>query len=415
MRRFDYLIAGGGVCGTMAAETVRKLSPDVSVAVVSREPHRLYSRILLPFFVLGKIADGKVFLRQPEQYAEKGIELVAGVEVVKLSPAAHEVTLSNGETVAYGKLIIATGADPLPLGLPGETLDGVVPFRTLADAEKIRERLASPGTSGARHAVVIGSSFIGLEFPPFFVKYGWVGHMLIRGDRIWRRVLSEEGSRMVEDELARNGIIVHRNAVPTAILGDGSVSAVKLADGSAIETGFVGYGVGLSGAPRFAIEAGLAGGSNGLETDDHLRTGAPDVWAAGDCVSYPDRDSGRRHRPANWLNAQEQGKYAAEDAVSGRAEPFRILSAYSMQIFGLPTSMIGDLTERDGSSWVARGPADNGSIARFHVRDGKIVGAALLGATVGRAAVVSLIKSRVDVSGALDKLADVGFDLDTLV
>ncbi|MDP1760052.1 MAG: FAD-dependent oxidoreductase [Candidatus Woesebacteria bacterium] len=412
MRAVDYLVVGGGICGTTAAETLRRLDPDASIELVSREKHRLYSRVLLPHFVIGKIPRGKVFLRPADHFEGKKIVFSAGLEVVALEATSRVVKLSDGEAVRYGKLLIATGAEPLALGVPGESLSGVYPFRSLEDAEAIQAALAAPA-AGPRHAAVVGSSFIGLEFPQFFEHYGWTGHLILRGPRFFWRVLDEAASSLLEKKLVEHGLRVYKNAAVAALEGEAGLRGVRLADGRFIEATFAACGVGLGGAPRFAREAGLPG-ERGLEADEFLHTPAPDVWAAGDCALFHDFALGRRHRTPNWLNAEEQGRYAAEAMVRGSGAPYAALSSYSISVFGLPISFIGDLTDSTDSLWITRGRAADGSLRRLHLKNGLLVGAALVGAATERAAIVALIKERRALAPFAEQLADPVLDLSKL-
>ncbi len=412
MRAVDYLVVGGGICGTTAAETLRRLDLDASIELVSREKHRLYSRVLLPHFVLGKIPRDKVFLRPADHFAAKKIVFSAGLEVVALDATAHVVKLSDGEAVRYGKLLIATGAEPLALGVPGESLPGVHPFRSLEDAEAIQAALAAPA-DGPRHAAVIGSSFIGLEFPQFFEHYGWTGHLVIRGPRFFWRVLDEAASSLIEKRLVEHGVRVLKNAEVAAFEGEDSLRGLRLKDGRFLESSFAAVGVGLRGLPEFARRAGL-GEREGIETDEYLHAAAPDVFAAGDCAFFRDVTAGRAHRLPNWLNAEEQGRYAAEAMARGSGAPYAALASYSISVFGLPISFIGDLTDSTDSLWFTRGQIAGGSLQRLHLKNGRLVGVALVGITTERVHIVALIRERRDLAPFAEQLADPAFDLQKL-
>ncbi|TAL20228.1 FAD-dependent oxidoreductase [Patescibacteria group bacterium] len=414
----DYLIVGGGVAGTTAAETLRRLRPNAAITIVSAEPYPLYSRVLLPHLVLGKASREKIFLRQAEQYREKGIEFLAGVAVAELRPGEHTAVIvgysksdnSRILNIRYHKLLLATGGAALPLGVPGEHLLGVTPFRSLHDAEAIIAALSAMPNSECQ-ALAVGGSFISLEFPPFFEKFGLAGGMLLRGERFWRRILDDEASGVIEDTLLAHNIRIYKGEALVACEGERRLESVRLADGRRLKTSFLGYGVGLAGAPEFVLQAGIAGGPNGIAADERLRTSAPDVWAAGDCADFWDVTVGRRHRLGNWLNAQEQGRFAAEAMAGEKEIPFESVSAYATKIFECSIAMIGDLTSQAESRWLTRGTRANGKVARLHLRGGKLAGAALINILTERAAITTLIKNRTDLRGREKDLADPSFGL----
>ncbi len=414
MQDVQYLIIGGGVCGVTAAESIRRLKPDARIVVLSAERHPLYSRVLLPHLVKGKVPRERVFLRTEAQLSAKQIEMVYGARAIRLDPAAHEIETVDGETYRYQKLLLATGGDVLSLGVPGDDLAGIVPLRTVEDADTIIAELSSDSSS-ERSAAVVGGGFLGLEFPPFFEKYGYTTHLVIRGPRYWWRVLDEEASGLIEQTMREHGVVIHAGTELVACEGEGHVRAIQLSDGTRVPVSFVGYGVGIAGAPSWVTAAGIAGGTNGIVVDEHLRTNVPDVWAAGDGASFFDTTVQRSHRLGNWLNAQEHGRYAGDAMVGAVTEPFHHVSAYATQIFGLNISFIGDLTESDDSIWISRGSAVEKKIARFHLRNNIVVGAALFNVMIDRATITMLIKDRVSVEGRHATLRDPSIDLKTLL
>lgn len=413
MQDTQYLIVGGGVSGVTAAESIHRVQPNARIVVLSHERHPLYSRVLLPHLVKGKVPRERVFLRTDAQLTAKGIEVVYGARATHLNAEAHEVDTADGETYRYQKLLLATGGDVLPLTVTGKDLAGVIPLRTLEDAEAIIAAL-SQNTGTERSAAVVGGGFLGLEFPPFFEKYGYTTHLIIRGPRYWWRVLDEEASGLIEETMREHGVVIHIGTELVACEGEGRVQSIHLSDGTVTPVSFVGYGVGLAGAPSWVTAAGVHGGPQGIVVNERLQTNVPDVWAAGDCAYFFDSTVRRFHRLGNWLNAQEQGRYAGEAMVGERRDAFHEVSAYATQIFGLNISFIGDLTVSEESIWVSRGNASEKKVARLHVRNDVVVGAALFNVMTDRATMTSLIKDRVSVQGHRDALSDTSFDLQEL-
>jgi NAD(P)H-nitrite reductase large subunit len=414
MQDVQYLIVGGGVSGVTAAESIRRLKSDARIVVLSAEGHPLYSRVLLPHLVKGKVPRERVFLRTEAQLTAKRIEMVYGARVIRLDSAAHEVETADGATYRYQKLLLATGGEVLPLGVPGDDLAGIVPLRTIEDADAIIEALSGDVSEG-RSAAVVGGGFLGLEFPPFFEKYGYTTHLVIRGPHYWWRILDEEASGLIEQTMREHGVVIHAGTELVSCEGEGHVRAIRLSDGTRVPVSFVGYGVGIAGAPAWVTAAGIAGGTNGIVVDEYLRTNVGDVWAAGDAAYFFDTTVQRAHRLGNWLNAQEHGRYTGEAMVGAVTEPFHHVSAYATQIFGLNISFVGDLSERDGSVWISRGSAAEKKVARFHLRNNMVVGAALFNVMTDRATITTLIKDRISVAGCETQLRETSFDLKELL
>src|SRR3989304_7769846 len=159
MKSVDFLIVGGGVTGTTAAQTIRGLRPDSSVVILSDEPYELYSRILLTSYIRGEATQEQVFLKRNEWYQENRIDLVKGVSAQKLDANAHTVECANGDVYQYKKLLLALGARPIKLNVPGSELGNISYMWTIEDAEKIITDLKT-----AKRGVVIGGGFIGLGF-----------------------------------------------------------------------------------------------------------------------------------------------------------------------------------------------------------------------------------------------------------
>ena len=236
MRNVDFLIVGGSAAGTTAAETIRNLKPDASIAIVTDEDHEQYSRVLLPNYIRHQITREQMFLKKPEWYGERKIELVRGVRAQRLAVSSKKVTLSNGEEIGYGKLLICVGYI-VPLAVPGSDADGVCYMRTVEDGEKIIAK-----SKGAKRAVIIGGGFIGLEFSSCFRMNGIEEvTTLVRGDYYWSKKLDEQSSRVVVSTLEKNGVFVKTHEEPDRIESDnGKVKAVVTKSGNRYEADIIG-------------------------------------------------------------------------------------------------------------------------------------------------------------------------------
>ncbi len=410
MERTRYLIIGGGVAGTVAAEEIRKRDPQGRIVLVSAEDHPLYSRVLLPNYVKGKIPRQKVFLRSWEQYAQKGIDVLRGKKVLALDPELHHVTLDDQTAWTYEKLLIATGGDAvLPDGFA--TPDAhILPFRTIDDADRIREQIAA--TAEGSRAAIVGSGFIALEFAPFFRDAGFETHLYMRAPRYFSKRLDEGSSKLIESALSEKDVAVHRGTAITSCITDADGVTLTHAEDEE-HFSVVGVGLGLSGVPSFAHDAGLET-EEGIITNAFLETNLPDVWAAGDCAEFEDVTIGRRHTLGNWANADAQGRCVGANMAGAGEAPTRLqyqnVSQYSTRIFDTVIGMIGDVSGTNVETIVRAAPEAK-MRAQLFLKDGRLVGATLINGVTERNAIMLLIKNKTDLSAVRDALLDPGIPL----
>ncbi len=395
MQHARYIIVGGGVAGTVAAETIRTADADARVVIVSAEDHPLYSRVLLPKYVKGDLPREKLFLRSWEQYAAKKIEVLRGKKVVAVDPAAHTATLDDGAVWEYEKLLLATGGEAM---LPEHLahLPHVLRFRTIEDAEAITSevtRLASLSKK-QRRAAVIGGGFIALEFPPFFAPHGIETHLLLRGPRYWHRVLSEQGSAAIERVLEAHGVLIHRNVEVSEAVGADDGLSLTLTDGSMLAVGALGVGTGIACVPACAAPAGVAA-ERGILVNERLETNVADIWAAGDDAEFPDPLAGHRRLLGNWLNADQQGRLAGAN-MSGARRTFANVSQYATRIFDTVIAAVGDCPAEGGERIVKEDTAAGTHLELWH-RNGTLVGAVMIGLTVDRNRIIAAIKDKTSV------------------
>jgi NADPH-dependent 2,4-dienoyl-CoA reductase/sulfur reductase-like enzyme len=276
-------------------------------------------------------------LRTAAFYAERRISLMSRVEVARIDPAAHRVHLSDGRALEYGALLIATGAEPIRLDLPGATLPHVFLLRTLADSRAVIARAAK-----GRRAVVVGSSFIGLEVAAS-LRQREVGVDVVSSDATpLQKVLGKELGGFVRALHEEHGVAFHLGRRPAAI----SEKEVVLDDGTKLAADFVVLGVGVRPRTKLAEDAGLRV-ERGIVVDAFLRTSAPDVWAAGDVARYP--VDGGSWRIEHWTVAQSQGRTVARNLLQ-RNEPFRSVPFFWSQHYDVPVNYVGHAESWDSIS-----------------------------------------------------------------
>jgi 3-phenylpropionate/trans-cinnamate dioxygenase ferredoxin reductase subunit len=310
-----YVIVGGGLAGAKAAETLRAQGFDGRVVLVGAEADRPYERPpLSKEYLRGEAGDEKLFVHPEGFYAEHDIELLLGREAVSLDAGAAELTLDGGERLRYDRLLLATGAAPRSLGIPGEDLDGVLTLRSRGDSDALRARFGKGGS-----LVVVGAGWIGAEVAASARQSGLDVTVVEPMSVPLERVLGPEVGAIYRDVHTDQGVKLLLGTGVAAFEGDGAVQRVQTSDGRAIDCDLVVVGVGVVPRTRLAEEAGLAV-ENGIVVDEHLQTSAAGVYAAGDVARAMHPFYRERIRVEHWANALHQGPAAAR-AMTGATEP----------------------------------------------------------------------------------------------
>lgn len=410
MQKFTYLIIGGGVAGTTAAETLRANDPQGSIAIISDEPYRLYSRVMLskPAFFLEKIPFDTIFLKPESWYTEKNISFLGGKTVTSVDGTHKTVLLEDMSTVSYDKLLIATGGRVRTWDLPGADKKGIHYLRTLEDAKAI---IAALKTS--KKAVTLGGGVISFEAAELLKQAGLEVAMLIRESHYWSPVLDEASGKMIEETLVKSGIEIKKNTEVSEILGGEAVEGLVLSTGERIDCDMVVCGIGIVCEQDWFRRSNI-GFSHGVLTNEYLETDLPDVWAAGDVAEYKDLILEETVQLGNWVNAREQGVTAAKNMM-GKHEPFRFVSFYTTQGLGINIGFVGDVRPGADRVIIKRGSPEMHSYARLIVVDNELIGATLVNRTQELTAIANLVKNDVNIAGKEAELADPNFDLKSLI
>ncbi|MFT7867992.1 MULTISPECIES: NAD(P)/FAD-dependent oxidoreductase [Amycolatopsis] len=300
-----FVIAGAGLTGAKAAETLRAEGFGGRVVVVGAEPDLPYERPpLSKGYLLGQDDRASVFVHDEKWYVDHGIEVLTGRRVTALDRAAHEVELAGGERLGYTKLLLATGASPRRLRVPGNDLDGVHYLRRLGHADRLRDALAAGG-----RVVVAGAGWVGLETAAAARHHGCPVTIVEPGPAPLHATLGPELGGYFADLHRRHGVELRFGTGVTGFAGDSAVSAVLTDDGE-IPADVVVVGIGARPETQLAADAGLAV-DDGVLVDAGLRTEDPDVFAAGDVASVWQERYGRRVRVEHWAAATNGGPAAA--------------------------------------------------------------------------------------------------------
>src|SRR3989344_5468163 len=319
MKSVKYLIIGGGVAGTTAAETLRGLDVSASIAIVSDEPYRLYSRIMLskPNFFLQKIPFEQIWLKTESWYKEKNIELISGVTANALDAKAKNVTLSSGEVITYEKLLLAVGGRVRiwDLKIPEA---GVFYLRTLDDAKAIIAAVPN-----AKQALSIGGGFVSFEMCDMLRLANLEVSLILREAHYWSPMLDEASGKIIERALEKGGVKIYPNAEVASVLGEKMVDGAVLKDGTRLACQMIIAGIGLLCPTDWLKQAGVAV-NRGILANEYLETNMLDVWAAGDAAEFNDVMVGATVQLGNWANAREHGRVCGLN-MTGKHEQFRFV------------------------------------------------------------------------------------------
>ena len=364
------VIIGAGECGARAAFALREKSFDGQITLVGAERHLPYERPPLSKDGLLHGHEPK-FVSEGARYREAGIPVLTGVSVESIDLAEKSARLSNGDKLTYDRLLLATGARPRPFpGLAGAS-DRIKTLRTHQDAVSIRAALR-PG----RHLAVIGGGFIGLELAATARKLGAQVTLVEGLPRILTRGVPEPGAAIIAERHRAEGVEIVCGTKIQALTEGRDSASILLEDGRTITADMIVVGIGAIPNVELARDAGLAI-DNGIAVDQYLRTSAPDIYAAGDCCSFPlAHYDGRRLRLEAWRNAHDQGNLAAANLLGGEeaisAVPWFWSDQYdlTLQIAGMA----------DGATQTVRRDMADGAFILFHLAvDGRLLAASGIG------------------------------------
>ena len=366
------VIIGGGKAGARAAVALRENGHDGAITLITSEAHAPYDRPpLSKAMITDTDTPAPPYLTDEALLASINVSLITSNPAVELDRTAKAVFLDNGTRVPYDKLLLATGALPRKLLVPGADLPQVRTLRTYEDAMALREAI----TLG-KHIIIIGGGFIGLEVASSARKRGAEVTLIEGLPRVLSRGVPEDVAAVVAKRHADEGVDIRTSTGLTGFEAKGDRVGVQLADGSGIIGDLVLVGIGAVPVTELAAQAGLAI-DNGVAVDDELRTSDPEIYAAGDCVSFPlTVYGGRRVRLESWRSAQDQGELAAANML-GKGQKLLTVPWFWSDQYELTLQIAG--LQDEGTHNVRRDLSETAFVL-FHIAaDGRLVAASGIG------------------------------------
>ena len=389
------------------AEELRSKGAEGSILLVGREPEPPYERPpLTKEYLRGEAQRSDAYVNGREWYDEKGVELLTSTNVMSLDAEARTAKLQTKEEVAFGKALVATGANVNILRVDGAELEGIHYMRAFGNSDAIRDAAAD-----GKRVVLIGGSYIATEVAASLTAKGAECALVMMEDVTLERTFGAEVGRWFQDLLESKGIEVLGGEELQAFEGSGSVERIVTKKGTTVEGDLVVVGAGVRPDTMLAEKAGLEV-DNGIICDAALESSVEGIFAAGDCCSWESEPLGRRIRIEHWDIAFQQGKHAAR-GMMGDKKPFGEIPYFFSDLADWASyEYVGPHARYDEIVW--RGDRDAGEFSAWYLDGGKVAGALAVGRSEDLGHARRLIESSADVSGEREALADADSDLEAV-
>jgi nitrite reductase (NADH) large subunit len=384
------LIIGNGMAGLRFLEELVERAPNrFDITVLGAEPVAAYNRVLLTSLLAGAIGADDVRLRPDAWYAGHAIKLLTGQAALGLDVTGRRVVLCGGRSLPFDTLVLATGATPIRLDVPGADLAGVATLRTLEDIDHLARAAA------VQPVVVIGGGALGIEAAHGLARRGARVSLVQLADRLMERQLDPEGARLLAAAIEASGVHVLLGAEVRAVRGSSRVEAVELADGRRLECHLAVMAIGIRPATALAAKAGLEV-RRGIVVDDRMQTSAAGILAIGECAEHRGICYGLLEP------CYAQARVAAA-TLSGEVQSFAgAMPATHLKLSAMPVCSIGAL---DADNSIIMRDAGAPSYRKLTVADGRLKGAVLVGDTENAQWYEELIRAGTSVAPLGEKLA----------
>jgi nitrite reductase (NADH) large subunit len=361
------VVGNGMAAARLVDELTRTAQGRYAIAVIGDEPRLAYNRVLLSSVLAGETASHDIELRPAAWWRDRGVTLKYGYLAAEIDVGRRELKIANEESIAFSKLVLATGSTPLRLNVPGADLAGVHTFRDSRDVDLLLALAAQK-----KRVVVVGGGLLGLEAAYGLAKAGAPVTLVHLMDRLMERQLDRPAAELLKSLVERKGIKVLLNANTARLHGETRVDGVELADGRRIDTDAVIFAAGIRPNVALAKDAGIPV-NRGIVVDDCLQTGAPDIFALGECAEHRCICYGLVEP------AYEQARVLALHLAGGAASYAGSVVATNLKVSGVSVFSAGDFLGAQGTEAIVLNDIRHGTYKKLVVSDGRLTGAVLVG------------------------------------
>jgi nitrite reductase (NADH) large subunit len=362
------VVVGNGMAAARLVDELTKLAQGrYAIAVVGDEPRLAYNRVLLSSVLSGATASHEIELKPASWWRDRGVTLKYGCLATEIDVGRRELKIANEENIAFSKLVIATGSMPLRLSVPGADLAGVHTFRDSRDVDLLLALAAQ-----RKRVVVVGGGLLGLEAAYGLARGGASVTLVHLMDRLMERQLDLPAAELLKSLVERKGIKVLLDANTARLHGESRVEAIELSDGRRIDADAVIFAAGIRPNIALAKDAGIPV-NRGIVIDDHLQTGAADIFALGECAEHRGTCYGLVEP------AYEQARVLAQHLASKAAVYNGSVVATNLKVSGVSVFSTGDFMGADGSETIVLNDARAGTYKKLVIADGRLTGAVLVG------------------------------------
>jgi nitrite reductase (NADH) large subunit len=381
------VIVGNGMAAARLVDELTKAALGrYAIAVIGDEPRLAYNRVLLSSVLAGETASHDIELRPAEWWRDRGVTLKYGCVASEIDVGRRELKIENDESIAFSRLVLATGSTPLRLNVSGADLAGVHTFRDCRDVDLLLSLAAKK-----KRVVVVGGGLLGLEAAYGLAKVGAQVALIHLMDRLMERQLDAPAAELLKTLVERKGVKILLNANTARIHGETRVEAVELADGGRIAADAVIFAAGIRPNVALARDAGIAV-NRGIVVDDCLRTGAPEIFALGECAEHRGICYGLVEP------AYEQARVLARH-LAGRAAAYQgSVVSTNLKVSGVSVFSAGDFIGSPGSEAIVLNDQRGGTYKKLVISGGRLTGAVLVGDVTDALWYLELIRTRAPVA-----------------
>jgi nitrite reductase (NADH) large subunit len=387
------VIVGNGMAAARLVDELAKVALGrYAVAVVGDEPRLAYNRVLLSSVLAGETASHDIELKPASWWRDRGVTLKYGCLATEVDVGRHELKIANEESVTFSRLVFATGSSPLRLNVAGAELAGVHTFRDSRDVDLLLTLAAQK-----KRVVVVGGGLLGLEAAYGLAKAGAPVTLIHLTGRLMERQLDAPAAALLKSLVERKGIRILLNANTARIAGETRVEGLELTDGQRIDADAVIFAAGIRPNSALARDAGIPV-NRGIVVDDHLQTGAADIFALGECAEHRGTCYGLVEP------AYEQARVLARH-LAGSADAYQgSVVATNLKVSGVSVFSAGDFMGAEGTETILLSDVRHGSYKKLVIAGGRLTGAVLIGDVGDALWYLELIRSREPIAGIRNRM-----------